>query len=196
MLEVPSALDRSQGDIHAAGNPHYLMDPENGIIVARNLADAFGKADPPLAEKFNGRLQTFTEDLRKQLAGWQKRLEPCRDQCIVAYHNSWVYFGRRFGFKINLFLEPKPGIPPTPSHLADVITRMKEQKAHIIIVDYYLDQRTAETVAGRTGAATVKVSQFPGAIKGTEGGYIELMNYLVESLAKAFESHSDLPAPK
>jgi ABC-type Zn uptake system ZnuABC Zn-binding protein ZnuA len=107
----------------------------------------------------------------------------------VAYHNSWTYFASRFGFRINLFLEPKPGIPPTPSHLAEVIARMKEQRAHVILVDFYLDGRTAETVASRTAATVVPVSQFPGAIKGTEQGYIALMDYLVDALAKAFAAH-------
>ena len=80
-------------------------------------------------------------------------------------------------------------IPPTPAHLADVISRMKEQRAHVILVDFYLDARTAETVASRTDATVVPVSQFPGAIKGTEQGYIALMDYLVDSLAKAFAAH-------
>jgi ABC-type Zn uptake system ZnuABC Zn-binding protein ZnuA len=116
---------------------------------------------------------------------WQKQLAPFNGDAIVAYHNSWVYLAKRFGLKINLFLEPKPGIPPSPAHLASVITKMKAEQAHVIIVDPYLNRRTAETVARNTGATVVDVAQFPGGVKGTEGGYIALMDYLVNSLAKA-----------
>ena len=103
----------------------------------------------------------------------------------MAYHDSWPYFARDFGLKIELYLEPKPGIPPTPSHLAEVIMKMKEENAHVIIVDPYLNRRTAETVARDTGAAVVDVTQFPGGLKGTEGGYVQLEDYLVNSLARA-----------
>ena len=102
-----------------------------------------------------------------------------------SYHNSWLYFGERFGLNIDLFLEPKPGVPPTPKHLAEVIVKMKQDKVHVILVDPYLDRRTAETVAGKTDATVVDVAQFPGGVKGTEGGYIALMDYLVNSVAKA-----------
>jgi ABC-type Zn uptake system ZnuABC Zn-binding protein ZnuA len=112
-------------------------------------------------------------------------LEPYKGQQIVAYHNSWLYFANRFGLKIDLFLEPKPGVPPTPTHLADVIMKMKTDHVHVIIVDPYLNRRTAEAVADKTGATVVDVTQFPGGIKGTEGGYIALMDYLVSSVAKA-----------
>ena len=104
---------------------------------------------------------------------------------MVAYHNSWVYFAERFGLKIDLFLEPKPGIPPSPAHLAAVMARMSETGARVIMVDPYLNRRTAETVAGRTGAAVVDVAQFPGGVKGTEANYLALLDYLVNTLAKA-----------
>jgi len=185
MLEVPSQLDRSKGDIHAAGNPHYLVDPLNAKIVAHNIAEAFTKLDPGSASAYATNYDRFAAALDAKLDEWLKKVAPCKGQSIVAYHNSWVYFANRFGFKIDLFLEPKPGIPPSPTHLAEVITQMKEQRARVILVDYYLDRRTAETVAARTEASVVPVSQFPGAIKGTEQGYIALIDYLVNSVAKA-----------
>ena len=185
LLEVPSTLDRSRGDIHAAGNPHYIIDPVNAKIVAKTITDAFCAQDPKSAVAYQANAKKFTEALDAKLAEWQQTLAPFKGQHVVAYHNSWLYFGERFGLKIDLFLEPKPGVPPTPTHLADVITKMKEDKVHVIMVDPYLDRRTAVTVAGRTGAAVVDVSQFPGAIKGTEGGYIALLDYLVSSVAKA-----------
>ena len=107
----------------------------------------------------------------------------------MAYHNSWLYFGERFGLKIDLFLEPKPGIPPTPTHLAEVITKMKADKVHVILVDPYLDRRTAVAVAGRAGATVVDVTQFPGGVKGTDGGYIALLDYLVNAVAKALAAN-------
>jgi zinc/manganese transport system substrate-binding protein len=185
MLEVPTELDRSKGDIHAAGNPHYLVDPENAKIVARHIAEAFCKLDAANRATYQANLKKFLEELDAKMVEWQKQLAPFKGEEVVAYHNSWVYFARRFGLKIDLFLEPKPGIPPSPAHLAGVIGKMKTDKAHVIIVDPYLNRRTAETVARNTGATVLDVAQFPGGVKGTEGGYIALMDYLVNSLAKA-----------
>jgi zinc/manganese transport system substrate-binding protein len=185
MREIPTTLDRSEGDIHAAGNPHFLVDPENAKIVAAHVGDALGQLDAANSDYYKANAAKFIAALDAKLTGWQAQLAPFKGQHIVAYHNSWVYFAQRFGLKIDLFLEPKPGIPPSPVHLASVITKMKEEKARVIIVDPYLNRRTAETVAGDTDATVVDVAQFPGGVKGTEGGYIALMDYLVNSLAKA-----------
>jgi zinc/manganese transport system substrate-binding protein len=185
LKEIPSTLDRSKGDIHAAGNPHYVVDPANAKIVAHNIAEAFCALDDKSAAAYRANSQKFTDALDAKLVEWQKKLEPFKGQQVVAYHNSWLYFGERFGLNIDLFLEPKPGVPPTPRHLAEVILKMKQDKVHVILVDPYLDRRTAETVAAKTEATVVDVVQFPGGIKGTEGGYIALMDYLVNSIAKA-----------
>ena len=185
LKEIPTALDRSKGDIHAAGNPHYLVDPANAKIVAQNITEAFCSPDEKSAAAYRANLKHFTEALDAKKVEWQKQLEPFKGQQVVAYHNSWLYFGDCFGLKIDLFLEPKPGVPATPRHLADVILKMKADKVHVILVDPYLDRRTAETVASRTGATVVDMTQFPGGVKGTEGGYIALMNYLVNAVAKA-----------
>jgi ABC-type Zn uptake system ZnuABC Zn-binding protein ZnuA len=185
LLEVPSTLDRSKGDIHAAGNPHYMTDPMNARIVAQHLAAALTELDPKSAETYQANLKKFTDELDAKMAEWQKLLAPYKGQEIVAYHNSWPYFAERFGLKIDLFLEPKPGIPPTPAHLAEVIMKMKEDKVRVIIVDPYLNRRTAETVAAKTDAHIVEVTQFPGGVKGTEGGYIAMMDYLVKAIAAA-----------
>jgi len=185
LKEIPTALDRSKGDIHAAGNPHYLVDPANAKIVAQNITEAFCGLDEKSAAAYRANLKHFTEALDAKKVEWQKKLDPFKGQQVVAYHNSWLYFGDCFGLKIDLFLEPKPGVPATPRHLADVILKMKADKVHVILVDPYLDRRTAETVASRTGATVVDMTQFPGGVKGTEGGYIALMNYLVNAVAKA-----------
>lgn len=184
MLEVPTELDRSKGDIHAAGNPHYLIDPANARIVATHVADAFGKLDPKSAGVYGGNLKKFADALGEKLIAWEKTLSPFKGQRIVSYHNSWPYFSERFGVKVDLFLEPKPGIPPTPAHLAGVIAKMKEEKVRVIFVEPFLNRKTAETVGRNAGATALDVSQFPGGVKGTEGGYIALVDYLVNALAK------------
>lgn len=194
MREVPATLDRSQGDIHAAGNPHYLVDPENAKIVAHHIADAFGQLDTANREFYTANANQFIAALDAKLAGWLAQLAPFKGQHLVAYHNSWVYFAARFGLKIDLFLEPKPGIPPSPAHLAAVIAKIKEEKARVIITDPYLSRKTAETVARSTGATVVDVAQFPGGVKGTEAGYLALMDYLVNALAKALGTPDSNPA--
>ena len=119
------------------------------------------------------------------MAEWEQALAPFRGRRIVAYHDSWPYFARRFDLRIDLFLEPKPGIPPTPAHLAEVMSRMRAENVHVILVEPYQSRKTAETVAASTGATVVEVSQFPGGVKGAAGGYIELMDYLVHAIARA-----------
>lgn len=185
MLEIPAALDRSKGDIHAAGNPHYLTDPENAKIVAHHIADAFSDLEPASRVVFQANGKKFIAALDAKLVEWRARLTPFKGARVVAYHNSWLYFAARYELKIDLFLEPKPGIPPSAAHLAAVIAKMKAESARVIIVDPYLNRKTAETVAAQTGAKVVEVAQFPGGVKGTEGGYIALQDYLVNALAKA-----------
>ena len=165
------------------------MDPANAKIVAHNIAEAFCALDEKSAAAYRANLQKFTEALDAKLVEWQKKLDPFKGQQVVAYHNSWLYFGERFGLNIDLFLEPKPGVLPTPKHLAEVIIKMKQDKVHVILVDPYLDRRTAETVAAKTDATVGDVAQFPGGVKGTEGGYIALMDHLVDSVAKALAAH-------
>lgn len=185
MREVPEKLDRSAGDIHAAGNPHFLVDPANAKIVAHHIADAFAGIDAANREFYEANAKRFMAALDAKLVEWQAKLAPFKGEHLVAYHNSWLYFAERFGLKIEIFLEPKPGIPPSPAHLATVMAKMKEQNARVVIVDPYLNRKTAETVARGTGAKVVDVTQFPGGVKGTEAGYIALMDYLVNSLAGA-----------
>jgi zinc/manganese transport system substrate-binding protein len=186
LLDVPAALDRSQGDIHAAGNPHFLTDPLNAKIVAAHIAGAFSTLDAGAAGAFAANLKTFNARLDAKLAEWQQLLAPYRGRAIVTYHNYWTYFGRRFEFPMDLFLEPKPGIPPTPAHLAEVITKMKAQNLKLIAVQPYQNRKTAETVATRTGAVVLDWPSFPGG-KGTET-YEEWLDVLVKSIAHGFAS--------
>lgn len=185
LLEIPSALDRSQGDIHAAGNPHFLTDPLNAKIVAAHVARSLAQLDASSAGVFQANLKEFDEQLDAKLAEWQKLLAPYEGRPLVTYHNYWIYFGRRFGFPMELFLEPKPGIPPTPAHLAGVITKMKADNLKLVAVQPYQNRKTAETVATHTGAIVLDWPSFPGG-KGTEG-YVEWIDFLVKSIAHGFE---------
>ena len=185
MLEVPATLDRSEGDIHAAGNPHYMTDPANAQIVANHITEVFCQIDPESAGTYRANLKTFSDQLTAKMAGWHQLLAPFQGRHVVAYHNAWPYFARHFGLKIEMFLEPKPGLPPTPGHLAEVIARMKAEQVRVIFVEPYLNRRTAESVARSTGAKVIDVAYLPGGIKGTEADYLKLIDYLVTSLARA-----------
>lgn len=184
LLEIPASLDRSQGDIHASGNPHYLADPANAAIVAAHLARAFATLDATSAEGFQTNLDSFTRQLEARLAEWTELLAPYRGSPLVTYHNYWLYFGRRFQLPMDLFLEPKPGIPPTPAHLAGVITQMKAGHLRLIAVQPYQNRHTAELVASRTGAQVVDFPSFPGG-PGTES-YLDWMDHLVRTTARGF----------
>jgi zinc/manganese transport system substrate-binding protein len=190
MLGVPATLDRSRGDIHAGGNPHYLVDPMNAKVVAANIAEALCKVDSKSCDAYRGNLKRFQDTIDSRLIEWQKTLAPHKGAHLVGYHDSWPYFAERFGLKIELFLEPKPGIPPTPSHLTSLVQKMREQNVRAILVDAYLNRRHAESLASKTGAMAVPVTQYPGGVKGTEGGYVQLMDYLVKAISQALSSQS------
>ena len=184
LLEIPSALDRSQGDIHAAGNPHYLTDPINAEIVAAHVARSLSQLDAGAAETYARNLRTFKEQLDAKMMEWRTLLAPYKGRQIVTYHNYWIYFGARFGFPMELFLEPKPGIPPTPAHLAEVITKMKAGNMKLLTVQPYQNRKTAETVASHTSATVADWPSFPGG-KGTES-YVDWIDFLVKSIAQGF----------
>ena len=186
LQEIPATLDRSRGDIHAAGNPHYLADPLNGKIVAQRSANSFCQLDPKSCDYFKANLKKFEEQLDSKMAEWQKLLARNKGKPVVTYHNYWIYFGQRFGFPMDLFLEPKPGIPPTPAHLAEIIAKMKSDNLKVIVVQPYQNRKTAETVANHTGAVVVDFPSFPGGSKETQS-YIDWIDFLVKSLAKGFE---------
>ena len=185
LLEVPSALDRSQGDIHASGNPHYLTDPLNAKIVAAHITRGLADLDAKSAGAFQANLKKFNDELEAKLAEWQKLVAPYAGRPLVTYHNYWIYFGHRFGWPMELFLEPKPGIPPTPAHLAAVIGKMKAGNLTLVTVQPYQNRKTAETVASHTGAIVLDFPSFPGG-KGTES-YLEWMDLLVKSTVAGFD---------
>ena len=186
MLEVPATLDRSKGDIHASGNPHFMSDPANAKIVAKHIANALCLLDPKSCDVFKANLKGFEDRLDAKMSEWQKLLTPYQGKAVVTFHNYWVYFAKAFDLKMDLYLEPKPGIPPTPAHLAEVILKMKSDNIKLIVVQPYQNRKTAETVASHTEGVVLDWPSFPMTNKETQT-YIDWMDFLVKSLAKSFE---------
>ena len=181
MLEIPTSFDRSKGDVHSLGNPHFMIDPVTVKIIARNIASHFAQIDPKSAATYNGNLARFNTKLDAKYADWQRQLAPYRGARIVTYHKDFVYLAQRFGLTIVDELEPKPGIAPSPAHLAQVIGKMKSTNAKVILVQPFQNRKTAETVARQTGAAVLDVPQQPGAVPNTTT-YFDMMDNLVKTL--------------
>jgi len=182
MLEIPTSFDRSKGDVHSLGNPHFMIDPVTVKIVARNIANHLAQVDPKNAATYNGNLSRFNAKLDAKYADWQKQLAPYRGARIVTYHKDFVYFAERFGLNIVDELEPKPGIAPSPAHLAQVIGKMKAGNAKVILVQPFQNRKTAETVARQTGATVLDTPEQPGAASNTNT-YFDMMDNLVHTLA-------------
>jgi ABC-type Zn uptake system ZnuABC Zn-binding protein ZnuA len=187
MMEVPATLDRSRGDVHALGNPHFLIDPQNAKIVAANIAAHLSQVDPAGASLYAANLAKFNAAVDAKTAVWEKMLAPYKGAKIVTYHNDFVYFAERFGLQVVETLEPKPGIAPSAAHLAKVIGTMKAQNAHVILVQPYQNRKTAETVARQTDAVVLDVSQQAGAMKNTDT-YVAMMDNLVTTVANGLKA--------
>lgn len=184
LMNAPSALNRAAGDIHALGNPHFLLDPIIAKVVALHISQGFSAADSNNAAAYQASYQRFEAAINAKLQEWGKAMLPHRGKAVAAYHDSWPYFAHRFGLGIDVFLEPKPGIPPSPAYLAEVISKVKEQSIKAILVEPYQNRKVAEKVAASGGAKVVDVAQFPGAISGTSN-YIELIDAVVSRLSGA-----------
>jgi zinc/manganese transport system substrate-binding protein len=184
MLEIPTSFDRAKGDVHSLGNPHFLVDPLNAKIVAAQFAQRFAQLAPASASAINANLARFNATVDAKLAEWQKLLAPYKGAKIVTYHKDFPYLAARFGFDIVENLEPKPGIAPSPAHIAAVITLMKSQKVRVLVVQPYQNRKTAETVARQTDGVVLDLAQQPGAIKGTDT-YVAMMDAMIKSLAAA-----------
>ena len=182
LLEIPTSFDRSKGDIHSLGNPHFMIDPTAVKTVARNIATHFAQLDPKNASAYNANLARFNSRLDAKLADWQKQLAPYRGAKIVTYHRDFIYFAQRFGLTIVDELEPKPGISPSPAHLAQVIGEMKRNNVKVILVQPFQNRKTAETVARQTGARVVDAPQQPGAASNS-ASYFDNMDNLVRAIA-------------
>jgi zinc/manganese transport system substrate-binding protein len=183
LLEIPTSFDRSKGDIHSLGNPHFMIDPVAAKTVARNIANHLGQIDPKNAAAYNANLAKFNGRIDAKLAAWQQQLAPYRGAKIVTYHRDFIYLAQRFGLNIVDELEPKPGIAPSPAHLAQVIGKMRANNVKVILVQPFQNRKTAETVARQTGAAVLDTPQQPGAASNTNS-YFDMMDNLVGALAR------------
>jgi zinc/manganese transport system substrate-binding protein len=194
----PGLVDASQGirlietvtlvafgaEAHSRGNPHFIVDPINAAAVAQHIAKSFAALDPANATFYGANYAKFDALINAKVRGWRAVLQDFQDKHLAAYHDSWPYFGHRFDVKIDVFLEPKPGDPPTPAHLTDVIQKMKEHQIRAIVVEPYQDRRLAEKIARSTDAKVVDFSVFPGGIPGTDS-YVNLIDQLVKKFADA-----------
>src|SRR5437016_5536016 len=186
LMNVPTNATRAAGDVHALGNPHFVVDPIIAKTVALHIAQAFSALDAPNAAAYDANYKKFEATINAKLQEWGAAMLPFKGQNVEAYHDSWPYFGHRFGLNIDTFLEPKPGIPPSPSHLAEVIEKMKAQKMKAIIIEPFHDRKIAEKVAGATGAKVVEFAQYPGALPGTDS-YVKLIDRLIANLSAALK---------
>ena len=184
LLEVPTALDRAVGDVHALGNPHFLLDPLNVRLIVAQIAERLTAVDPASAAIHRANLARFLATLDARIPVWQRELAPYAGARIVTYHKDFLYLAARFQLVVVETLEPKPGIAPSPAHLAAVIATMRAQHARVILVQPYQNRRTAETVARQTDGVVIDLAHQPGALPGTET-YFELMDSIVHSLAAA-----------
>src|ERR1700746_820375 len=160
LMNVPANVTRAAGDVHALGNPHFTVDPIIAKAIAQHIAQSFAALDSANAAFYSDNYKKFEATINSKLQYWGAMMQPFQGQHVVAYHDSWPYFAHRFGINIDVFLEPKPGIPPSPSHLTEVIGQVKSLNIKAIIVEPYHDRRIAEKVARSTNAKVVEFSQF------------------------------------
>jgi len=186
LKQVPSSINRGEGDIHIYGNPHYWLDPVNGQIIARNICNALEKISPEDKDFFEANLKAFDEKIDLKLKEWSKKMEPYRGAKIIAYHNEWVYFEQRFGLVIVDFMEPKPGIPPTPSQIVKIISEVKSNSVKVIISSPYFTTSSADVVSEQTGAEIVILGTSVGAFDSIKD-YFELFDYDIDKLIKGFQ---------
>ncbi|MFC1583138.1 metal ABC transporter substrate-binding protein [Candidatus Neomarinimicrobiota bacterium] len=185
-LQVPAGkVDMRMGDIHIYGNPHYWLDPTNANLILESITDRLCQLLPSGETYFRHNYQQYAAEIDSAISEWHRIMGPFAGAKIVTYHNSWIYFAERFNLQIVEYVEPKPGIPPTPSHIASLIEKMKEEQVKVIVIEPYFNLRAAETVADRTGARILILPSSVGGVKGTNS-YLELFDYIIEQLAEAF----------
>jgi ABC-type Zn uptake system ZnuABC Zn-binding protein ZnuA len=183
VLDVPRTVDRSEGDVHPKGNPHYTLDPLNGKTMARNIAAGLSRNYPEHRAAFEKNLNSYLAELEKAIERWQTLAAPLKGVKIVTYHQDWIYFVNRFGLQQIGTIELKPGIEPTPNHLVSLVQRMQQEKARVIIYGPQSD-RYPRQLANQTGASVVRLQSIAGALPDTDT-YIKFIDYNLRSLLAA-----------
>jgi zinc/manganese transport system substrate-binding protein len=185
ILKVPTGrVDRSLGDVHATGNPHYTLDPANLPIVTRNIAAGLARVAPEHSRPFEANREALLEKVAEADRRWKALLAPFRGARIVSHHDSWPYMFRAFGFVEGGLVEDRPGIPPSPQHLAGLVRRMRDERARVILLENWYAPDAANLVARETGAKVLAVPQTPGAVKGTDD-YVAHLDYILTAIADA-----------
>src|SRR6187397_385751 len=181
LLQVPTTANRSEGDIHIYGNPHYWLDPLNGKTIARNIANGLERVDPSNKAFYEANLVAFNNKIDLKLKEWQGKMAAYKGSKIIAYHNEWVYFETRFGLQIVDFMQPKPGIPPTPSQLVKVIKEVTANKIKLITSSHWFTTSSSDVVAKQTGVKELTLATSVGAFDPVKD-YFGLFDYNIDHL--------------
>jgi len=185
VLEKPNGtVSRAQGDVHPLGNPHYYLDPKALEVVADHLARVFSELDPPNAADYAANAKQFDERMQTSLAKWEKQMEPYKGTSIVTYHKNFIYFIDRFGLKEFGNVEPKPGIPPTPRHIAEEADAMKASNVKVVVYGPYYKADASQELAKRADGVAVEVATEAGGLPGTDDVFSKF-DVLVNSMAAA-----------
>ncbi len=186
ILEIPTGqITRAMGDVHPLGNPHYWLDPNNGRRIAKALQDKFSELRPADAAYFAQNYTDFNGRLTAAEKHWEDQMAPYRGRKVITYHRSWPNFCERFGLVVVEYVEPKPGIPPTPSHTLDVINTMKRENVKLILVEPYFDLRTPNSIAQATSGQVLVLMPSVGGAKEITN-YFQLFDYDINLLVAAF----------
>jgi ABC-type Zn uptake system ZnuABC Zn-binding protein ZnuA len=187
ILQIPQGnLTRAAGDVHPMGNPHYWLDPENGRRIAKAIADKLGELDPQDSAYFQQRYQDFANRLAQAEKNWQAQMAPYRGRKVVTYHESWPNFAKFFGLDVVGYIEPRPGIPPTPSHTLALVNQMKRDNVKIMLIEPYFDLKTPNSIASMTGAKVLVMMPSVGG-KPEITDYFKLFDYDIALLKQAFD---------
>jgi len=185
VLEVPTTrVDRSMGDVHPQGNPHFSLDPGLAPVITQNIVDGLARVAPENRAAFEQNRKAFLARLEQEMAKWTKAMTPVQGAKVVVFHPVYIYFLTRFGLIQAAALEDRPGIPPSPQHLVNVIREMKEQKIKAILVEPWNDVKLANRVAEEAGAKAFVMASAVGAVKGADN-YIAAIDYNITTLAQA-----------
>jgi ABC-type Zn uptake system ZnuABC Zn-binding protein ZnuA len=185
LLDVRGAqVGPAGGHAHGSGNPHYWLDPANAEIMTGVMLEALARNDPANAKYYEGMRLRFLDALSARMREWEHRLAPLQGWPMIAYHNNWAYFARRFRLNFAGYVEPRPGIPPSPSHLAELLKVMQSQGIKVIVRQPHEPARNADFLAARTGARVVLLAATVGAVPGAHD-YLSLFDGNVGALVAA-----------
>jgi len=188
ILEIPTGVvTRAEGDVHPLGNPHYWLDPENGLRIAKGIADKLSQMRPDDASYFGQRCSDFEQRLKQADQKWLADMKPYASRKIVTYHRSWPNFAEHFNLNVVGYVEPRPGIPPSPQHTVELIRQMKQENVNVIVVEPYFDLKTPNAVARETGGQVLVLPPSVGGEKEITD-YFRLFDYDISKLKQAFDA--------